>query len=613
MIRLESQHELPFPPASVWPLLSNTDWLNRSVGLPPVKYDIQARTEGGSNVFAHTKYFGTTLRWQELPFEWVEPEFYCVHRIFEGGPFCEGRMGLELENRGSGTVLTVWSEFAPRNPFGGFLARRLLGPKTERQMRRVVAQVREFLGGRAPIALPSLPVSPVNEAALTAGLASLRQAGLADGLVSRLERFLREAPDVELTHIRPFAIAKKWNQPPWEVLRLFLHAPKCGLLDLRWEVLCPNCRSSMLPQTKSLNQLKSGAHCDVCQIQFDGEFDKSVELKFSVNQGVRSAEEQVYCLAGPGGKPHIFSQLVLKPHEEREWKLSSDGTAVRLRSPQVSRPLALELEAASRFNTIRCRPEGFEVEVAPSTQNAASTRFVNPNPFPLQVSLESTQWSDDILTAARVTNWQEFRDLFASEVISPNEQVKVGSQVVLFTDLRGSTALYRGLGDAPAYALVRNHFSVLIEAISSQRGTVVKTIGDAVMAAFSTVEEGLAAIWQMHQHFGNIESNQAAAASGASQPPIRLALKSSLHVGPCLAVNANERLDYFGTTINLAARMVSCCQGGDLTVSNELYERAETSNFIRLHHLQAEASEVRFRGFDSSHRVWRIPMTPRAE
>jgi class 3 adenylate cyclase len=226
-------------------------------------------------------------------------------------------------------------------------------------------------------------------------------------------------------------------------------------------------------------------------------------------------------------------------------------------------------------------------------------RVRNPNAFPVLLALERIGWSDDILTAARVTNWQDFRDLFASEVISPTEQITVGSQVVLFTDLRGSTAMYRGLGDAPAYALVRDHFSVLAEATRAHRGTVVKTIGDAVMATFSRVDEALAAARRMHAEISAVR-----AADG-----VPLALKSSLHVGPCLAVNANDRLDFFGTTINLAARMVECSLGGDLVVSDELFQRPEMQDFLQTAPLPPEPSEVHFRGFEAPHRVWRIAMT----
>src|SRR4030095_4792553 len=88
----------------------------------------------------------------------------------------------------------------------------------------------------------------------------------------------------------------------------------------------------------------------------------------------------------------------------------------------------------------------------------------------------------------------------------------------------------------------------------------------------------------------------------------RLSLKSSLHLGPCLAVNANDKLDFFGTTINLAARMVTCCKGGDLTLSDELYQRSETANFLCALGKSALSSEVTFRGFEKPHKVWRVPI-----
>ena len=201
---------------------------------------------------------------------------------------------------------------------------------------------------------------------------------------------------------------------------------------------------------------------------------------------------------------------------------------------------------------------------------------------------------------AKVPFWQEFRDLFDTEVISPHEQITVGSQIVLFTDLRGSTAMYNTVGDAPAYVVVRNHFFVLTQVIQGHHGAIVKTIGDAVMAVFSRVEEALAAVRDMHEKLPAANPNPSLSS--------RLELKSSLHIGPCLAVNANDKLDFFGTTINLAARMVGCCRGDDLTISDELYQRPETKKFLSHHRRPPEPAEVKFRGFDQPLKVWRIPM-----
>ena len=98
------------------------------------------------------------------------------------------------------------------------------------------------------------------------------------------------------------------------MLKLFLHATRAGLLDLSWEVLCPNCRSSRQPRATSLGQLAGAWHVIVriCNIKYDAEFDKSVELKFSVNPALRPCDEQTFCLAGPGAKPHVVSQIFVE-------------------------------------------------------------------------------------------------------------------------------------------------------------------------------------------------------------------------------------------------------------------------------------------------------------
>ena len=598
MIHFRSEHDLPFPRELVWPVLSNTDWFNRALGLPAVKYEFQPRAEGGSSTIARARMAGFEIVWRELPFEWLEPEFYRVRRILQRGPFREAIVALELQPQPSGTRVTISSEVLPRNSFGKLVAEKILFPKTRHDVHRIVRHVEEFLRGQKQVALPRLTVHPVNEGAIRTGLDKLRRVGLSSDRITLLERLIRESADVELTHIRPFAIAKKWGSDRWDVLGLFLHATRCGLLDFRWEILCPNCRSSRNQMVNSLSGISQTSHCDVCQIEFDAEFDKSVELKFAVNQGIRPRQEQTYCLAGPGGKPHVISQLGLEPGEERAWKLPPLTRPLRLRSPQVKGSRTLDPEEFGELPPalIRTNASGFEIEHGRQHSSDNTARVHNPNPFPVVLSLDQVGWSEDILTAARVTNWQEFRDLFAHEVISPAEDITVGSQVVLFTDLRGSTAMYRTIGDAPAYALVRDHFTILTAIVRNHHGTVVKTIGDAVMACFSHVDEALDAVRDMNRQLAD------------DMRAVPLTLKASLHAGPCLAVNANDRLDFFGTTINLAARMVSCCQGGDLVVSDEVYHRPEMREFLKQCKTAPELSDVRFRGFNNPRRVWRVDL-----
>ncbi|HEY5812023.1 MAG TPA: DUF5939 domain-containing protein [Terrimicrobiaceae bacterium] len=600
MIHYESYDDLPFPVEVVWRSLRNTDWFNRALGLPPVKYEFSAKPEGGSSTRARARLGGIEIAWQELPFEWLEPEFYRVRRIFERGPLREASIRLQLHPLTGGTGVQITSEILPKNLLGKLLAEKIILPKTKHDIRALIAHLNAFLQGEKSVSLPRLKIQAVNESALKVGLDKLRIYGVPQEEIFHLEKFLRESPDVELTHIRPLAIAKKWKADPWKVLTLFLRATRSGLLDFRWEILCPNCRSSREELVNSLQGLKRTSHCDVCQIEFDAQFDTSVELKFTVNEAIRRRDEQTFCLAGPGGKPHVLSQIWLEPNQERSWKLPAFDRPMRLRSAQVKGSAALQPWELSdrRPAFILTKVSGFEIEYQSADQSQSSARIRNPNSFPVLVSLDQTAWSDDILTAARVTNWQDFRDLFAHEVISPEENISVGSQVILFTDLRGSTAMYHKLGDAPAYAVVRDHFTIVSDAVRRHHGTLVKTIGDAVMACFSRVDEALETVGEMNDNL------QAFRLKRSIDDPLKL--KASLHVGPCLAVNANDHLDYFGSTINLAARMVSSCQGGDLVVSDEIFQRPETAAFLKNRDVAPEPSDICFRGFTDPHRVWRI-------
>ncbi len=597
-IRSETIYEFAFPVTEVWPVLSKTDTLNRSLGLPPVKYEVKPLPGGGTEVMATARLLGKTLRWLELPFEWVEHEHYHVRRIFEGGPIAEAFGGMEFESAAEKgiTRVRVHSSITPRNLAGALLARTILVPKTNRDMTALMEHVRQYLARSERVAMPKLPRSPINDQALERGLEKLRATQPSE-LLALFAELLRESPDLDLVHLRPFAVARGWGEDRWRVLRLFLHATRAGLLDLSWEVLCPNCRTPPDKLTNALAGIHRTVHCEACQIKFDAEFDKSVELKFAVNHAIRPGDRQIFCLSGPGAKPHIISQITLLPGQKRSWKLPSIPAPHRLRSGQVECPLLFRPEEVAG-RVFACRREAFVESGKIEGAKEQIMEVMNPGTSAVHLVFERQEWDEDVLTAAQATNWQEFRDLFATEVISPHEQITIGEQIILFTDLRGSTALYCGIGDAPAYALVRDHFLILQNVVREHHGSVVKTIGDAVMAVFSRLREALLAVEQMHRQVGNAPSLQKRC----------LSLKSSLHAGPCLAVNANDRLDFFGTTINLAARMVDCCQGGDVTISDDLLARQETKDFLGEVSCQPQPLEVRFRGFDAPQKVWRIPL-----
>ena len=165
-----------------------------------------------------------------------------------------------------------------------------------------------------------------------------------------------------------------------------------------------------------------------------------------------------------------------------------------------------------------------------------------------------------------------FRRLCPEQLLRPGDNAEIGWIAIMFTDLKGSTELYDALGDAPAYNLVRDHFSFLSDRVQRNHGFVVKTVGDAVMAAFSRPDHAVRAALAIQDDVASFNSARSGAASATP-----IVLKLGLHAGPCIAVTTGDVLDYFGATVNIAARLEHQCRGGEVIVSEAVARDAETA------------------------------------
>ena len=212
------------------------------------------------------------------------------------------------------------------------------------------------------------------------------------------------------------------------------------------------------------------------------------------------------------------------------------------------------------FPGLRIAASGVEVLNATDPPGeAGSVAFVNDAGFELAALIEDRTWVRDALTAPEVISLQAFRDLFAEATLRPGDDAGVSQVALLFTDLQGSTALYERVGDAAAYNLVRKHFALLAAIVRDHDGAVVKTIGDAVMAAFSDPAQAVRAALAMQAEIGS-------SARGVRD----LVLKVGVHAGPSVVVTLNDRLDYFGSTVNMAARLQGQSTGGDIVLSSSV-------------------------------------------
>ncbi len=76
--------------------------------------------------------------------------------------------------------------------------------------------------------------------------------------------------------------------------------------------------------------------------------------------------------------------------------------------------------------------------------------------------------------------------------------------------------------------------------------------------------------------------------------------------GPCFAVNENERLDYFGTTVNIAARIQKESRGGDVVVSGDVLGDVEVGRYLETVPHTRETDEVEVRGLSGRRQVHRL-------
>jgi class 3 adenylate cyclase len=306
----------------------------------------------------------------------------------------------------------------------------------------------------------------------------------------------------------------------------------------------------------------------------------------------------MFCVGGPQVTPHIAAQQLLPAGDRRAVEVALEPGRYRLRTMGLPGWQHLRVaDEGSCVRTLRATSDPWpneEIEIGKCSQ----LQFENATGDEQLFILERTAWSDDAATAAEVTALQVFRDLFASEALRPGEQISVGTLTVLFTDLKNSTRLYREIGDATAFGHVMNHFDVLRQVIAEEDGALVKTIGDAVMAVFRQPASALKAM---------LHAQRVLAGPANGTQPLRL--KAGLHTGPCIAVTLNERLDYFGSTVNLAARLEGQSTGDDVVVSHAVYSDPAVRALLSdsQNGLAAARFEIPLKGFDDeTFELWRI-------
>ena len=544
-------HDLPGTPEALWPFLSDTSRMNRALGTAEMTFEERDGKRWGT-----AKPGGVRHEWLEMPWNWVANQWLTSLRIYERGFFRAVWAIHRLEPSPTGTRVYLYYGAIARNALAG-AAIRLGFPSIARAYKRVLPALAAQLDRLRPdvLVLPPPPLTEAAEQRLDTQRKTLIERGLARDCVDALIDWIRTGDDQDLHRIQIRERARVWKLPEQELLKVALYATRAGLLSLSWDTVCPHCRG-VRDENETLDKLQAASHCGACQVSFKTDTQESVEVTFRVHPSIRDVPEQLYCSAEPARKEHIRVQWTLPP-----------GGDVKL-EPHLEQ---------GRYTVWRGHTGGWYLDVDDS--GAGSVRWA-PHPEGTVVkassgaaielhndagdnelfTIEEAKWSDHALRAGQLLGFQEFRDLFSEEYIGADVRLAVGEQTLLFTDVVGSTAFYASRGDPAAFIEIKRHFDEVFAIVRECRGAVVKTIGDAVMATFGDPVDSLRASKKIHDAFHPARADT----------PIRLRI--SLNTGPCIAVRLNANADFFGGTVNIAAKLQALAEGYQIAMSEATYQ-----------------------------------------
>jgi class 3 adenylate cyclase len=449
-------------------------------------------------------------------------------------------------------------------------------------------------------------------------------------VVDAIEELVRNGSDRELNRINLLDFAARKQLDEERVIAAFLHAVRLGIFELSWNVVCSVCRG-VLDTSATLKNIKQEEyHCVWCKAVYTPSLDETVEVTFTVNRRVRRIAahdpdelpfpeyfRQIF-LSSASNPPDDFEQVIqrmmldaieLPPGERAHLSLHLPASEVILFDPVTHATRFFDgageptLERRNlSFTFDRPGPPTDTVKLQPGPvrlllENRTDTRVL-PGLWVAEKAHDILYWSKPFLSAKRMLTNQVFRDTYGVNTIDIEQHLKITSLTFLFTDLQSSTELYERIGDLAALNLVRAHFRVLTEIVAADAGAIVKTIGDAVMATFPTPARAVAAALRMREAMHALNERH-----GHED----LCLKIGIHAGPCLVVLLNDRQDYFGTTVNVAARVQALADSRAILATRSVINDADTSALLSSSGLAPVAQQRTIRGIAEEIAVYQIP------
>jgi class 3 adenylate cyclase len=334
-----------------------------------------------------------------------------------------------------------------------------------------------------------------------------------------------------------------------------------------WDVICPSCR---IPSNvvDSLAKIEEHGTCKSCQIGYDVDFSRAIELAFRASPEVRDVETRTYCIGGPAHFPHVAAQVRLQPGERFALPLTLPAGFYLVRSPQLPRNHELRVTASGGVRRVDITL-GDKGELPPVTAGDQLLTLVNPAPREVLVRVERAGDRAFALTAARVMASSAFRELFPDQALAPGRLMAVTQATLVVAQLDDAQRLFHELGDSKAFPVAARFFDLVGSLAKEFGGSLVKTFGGMALAAFERPGPAVEAALALQ--------------AAIDRDPVTRGLRArvAVHRGPMMALTQAGRMDYFGQNVELALALSGSVAPGVVGISSAVCQDAAVAERLQ--------------------------------
>src|SRR5438874_2318946 len=391
--------------------------------------------------------------------------------------------------------------------------------------------------------------------------------------VSAIEKLIEDAPDRDLCRINALAFAARHKLNEEDVIAAFLHGARLGIFDMSWNILCPAC-GGVLDSGATLKTVKQAEYtCVLCAEDCEPTLDEIVEVTFTISPRVRRIAAH-----DPGTLPFIeyyrqifWSSGVDLPDDEALAKWIKETTLDSLElSAGEKAVLSLQLPEGYVivFDPVLHMSQHIEVTGKPAresqslsfvmTRDHAPSGTVQMRPGPLRITLE---------------NRLNVRTLPAIWIVSDKVHELVSKRRPFLTAKR---------------LLTNQTFRDIYRTDTLDVDQRLK------ITSLSFLFTDLKGSTELYERVGDLAAYD-------------LVLKIGIHEGPCLAVSLNDRQDYFGRTVNIAARVQGLATSRSIFATKRVVTDSEASRLLQSNGIAVTPEKRSLRGIANQIEIFEIP------